>query len=135
MPVTESKIKEGTLTLGGVDHSCQPINVRITPGYNEEGDRVETLCGDTLSPDTTRNDTLNITAVQDFTDPAGLIAYSWEHDLEKVPFVWMPTGAGGMGYSGTVEIRAIEVGGDIAKRNTSEVAWAVDGAATVIPAA
>lgn len=129
MPVTESKIKEGTLTLDGVDHSCQPTSVKITPGYEEEGDALETLCGDLLSPDTTRSDTLAITAVQDFTDVAGLVNFSWLNDLEHVPFVWAPRGAEGPTYSGTVEVRALEVGGDVGKRLSTEAEWKVDGKA------
>lgn len=130
-PVTESKIKEGVLTLGdpAVDFSCQPTNVRIEPTYAEDGDRAEVLCGTVLSPDTTRTDTLAMSAIQDFEDAAGLVNYSWEHDLEKVPFTWQPTGATGPTYSGTVEVRALTVGGDVNKRLSSDATWTIDGKA------
>lgn len=129
--ITESKLKDGKLTLGEglalLDASCQPTNIRIVPGYEEDGDRVEVLCGDVLEPDTTRTNTLAINAIQDFTDPDGLVHYSWDHDLEKVPFVWYPRGEAEPGYGGTVEVRALEVGGDVNKRLTTETEWKIVG--------
>lgn len=138
MPPVESKIKDGQLLLGpdGIDQldvSCQPTNVRIVPGYDEEGDRLEVLCGDVLEPDTTRTDTLAFTAVQDFTDPDGLVAYSWAHELERVPFIWRPRGVGSIEYTGTVEVRALEVGGDVNKRLTNEAEWKAFDVAPVQP--
>lgn len=122
MAVTESKIKSGTLTIGGESFSCQPTNVRVVPKFDESGDVVETLCGDVLGADETESHTLNITAVQDFTDPAGLQRYSWEHSGQSVPFVWS-TGADGVSFAGTVKVRALEVGGDVNKRLTVDAEW------------
>lgn len=132
MPVTESKMKNGTLTLGaapGTDFACQASNVKITPEYDEEGDRLEVLCGDVLDPTETRNDKLTIEAVQDFTDVAGFVNYTWLHDLEWVPFTWAPTGATGPSYSGTVKVKAVEVGGEANKRAMTTAEWRVDGKA------
>lgn len=133
MPVTESKIKSGTLTVGGVAFSCQPTNVRVTPSHDESGDPLEVLCGDVLSPDTTRSDTLSITAVQDFTDAAGFQRFSWDNDGDAVPFVW-DTGSGGPTFTGTVKVRALEVGGDVNKRLTVDAEWPCVGPVTWAPA-
>lgn len=143
MPITESKIKSGLLTFdpdgagagAALDFSCQPTNVRITPNHDEDGDPIETLCGDSLGADETRTDTLAITAIQDFTDSAGFQRFSWEHDGEAMPFTWQPTGASGPTFAGSVKVRAVEVGGDVNKRLTVDVEWPCVGVVTWTPAA
>jgi hypothetical protein len=139
MTITESKLKTGTLTFTiapdpAVSFECQATNVRITPSYDSSGDALETLCGDTLAEDETRSDALNITAIQDFTDPDGFVAWSWEHDLESAVVAWLPTGVTGPTYAGTVKVKAVEVGGDVNKRLTTDAEWAFAGKATYTPA-
>lgn len=140
--ITESKLKSGVLTFDPdgagagtpLDFSCQPTNVRITPNHDEDGDPLETLCGDTLGADETRTDTLSITAVQDFTDAAGFQRFSWENDGTVMPFTWTPN-ADGPTFSGQVKVRAVEVGGDVNKRLTVDIEWPCIGTVTWTPAA
>lgn len=130
MAATDSRHRSGTLTLGdapAVAFACQATNVRITPTHEEDGDRTEVLCGDVLPPVKSRTDVLAIVAVQDFTDPDGFIAYTWTNDLAQVPFTWAPAGAAGPTYAGTVEVLAVEVGGDVGVRLTTETEWNVVG--------
>jgi hypothetical protein len=124
---TESKVNNGSLTLGGTEFATQASNVRITPTYDEDGDALPMLDGGELTADVIRGNTLAITAVQDFTDAAGFVNYTWLNDLELVPFVWKPTGPTGPTYSGNVEVRAVEVGGDVKKRLTSDAEWTCSG--------
>lgn len=127
MPITESKLKAGTLTLGGVDFAAQATNVRVTPTHDEDGDAVETLDGSALTPDVTRGNTLALTAIQDWEDVDGFVNYTWENDLETVAFSWKPKGAAGPTYAGNVEVRAVEVGGDVNKRTTTDAEWTCEG--------
>ena len=138
MPIIDSRVKKGSLKLGATglgqkDFSCQPTAITIEPSYNTDGDPLEVLCGDTILPSTTRTDALKFTAIQDFDDPQGLVAYSWNNDMEPVPFEWKPSGATGPTYTGTVEVRALTVGGDIAKRITTDAEWTIAGKATYTP--
>ena len=135
MPITESKLKSGVLTLDGTDFSCQPTNVRVTPSHSEDGDAVETLCGDELGADLNRSDVLAMTSIQDFTDTAGLQKFSWDNDGTTVPFSWQPQGASGPTFAGNVSVRALEVGGDVNKRLTVDVEWPCVGTPTWTPAA
>jgi hypothetical protein len=52
--ITDSRVKEGVLKLGTapdeIDVSCQVTNVRINSSYDDDGDAVETLCGDEIAP-------------------------------------------------------------------------------------
>lgn len=127
MPITESKLKNGTLTLDAVEFGVPMTNVKVTPTHDEDGDPVETLSGDQLTPDVTRGNTLSMTAIQDWDNAAGFVNFTWLNDLETVPFVWRPKGLTGPSYSGNVEVRAVEVGGDVNKRITTEAEWTCEG--------
>lgn len=131
MAVHESKLKTGSLLLGtapGVEYACQQTNVRIVPEHNEEGDTVETLCGDLLTPSTTTTWSLQGTAIQDWDAPGGLsfVQYSWENNGETVDFEWTPN-AGATTISGEVTVRAVEMGGDVNTRITTDFEWPLAG--------
>jgi len=130
--ITESKVKNGTLTLGGTagvggtEFACQATNVRLTPSHDESGDEVETLCGDKLPPDVKTTWSLAGTSIQDFDDPAGFIKFSIDNNLADTEFSWQPN-AGDTTVAGTVQVRALEVGGDVNARITTDFEWPVQG--------
>jgi hypothetical protein len=134
MAVVESKLKQGTLTLGGtgdpvtggVEFACQATNVRITPSFTEDGDTLETLCGDKLAPSVTTEWALAGTSIQDFDNPDGFVKWSWDNNKTDQPFTWNPN-TGTTSISGTVQVRALEMGGDVAKRITSDFEWRLQG--------
>lgn len=129
MAIKESKLKEGTLTLGtapGTEFSCQATNVKLTPSADETGDPVETLCGDKISAETKTSWVLAGTSIQDFDDPDGFVLYCFENDLLEVPFSWQPNALSGT-WSGTVQIKAVEIGGDVNTRLTTDWEWPVMG--------
>ena len=136
MPVTESKLKTGKLLLGtapGVEYACQQTNVRIVPEHNEEGDEQETLCGDVLTAATTTSWSLQGTAIQDWDSATGVsfVQYSWANDGLTVPFSWQPN-AGATTISGTVTVRALEMGGDVNTRITTDFDWPIAGKPTAV---
>jgi hypothetical protein len=130
MAVIESKVRRGRLTIDGQDHSCQPSAVSIVPENTEgnAGDELELLCGDKIAGDGTSGElsaTLQITAVQDFTDAQGLIAQSWKVNGTEAAFVWRPTESEDDAWSGKVKVSAITVGGEVGQRLTSDVSWTI----------
>jgi len=142
MAVTESKLKTGKLTLGGTppvtppgpptggtEFSCQATNVTITPAFSDEGDKVETLCGDTVLPTTKTDWSLTGTSIQDFDDPDGFQKYTWDNNLTEVPFLWQPN-TGTTVFYGVVQVRALVVGGDVNTRITSDFEWPINGEPT-----
>lgn len=138
MTIRESKLKSGTLTFTvgaeAASFACQATNVRISPKHDEDGDALETLCGDVIGAEETRTDSLLITAVQDFDDPEGFQSFSWDNDRTSVPFTWQPN-ATSPTYTGTVKVRALEVGGDVNKRLTVDAEWPCIGDVERTPAA
>jgi hypothetical protein len=132
MTVVESKVRTGSLILGGVDttnggieFSCQASAVSITSEFEEDGDTLETLCGDSILPATTESATLNFTAVQDFEDTDGLVRWSWAHSLEVVEFSWTPNKTKVPRITGTVQARRLDFGGEVNKRLTSDAEWPI----------
>jgi hypothetical protein len=143
MAVNESRLKKGSLSLGGTmpvdpltgpptggtEFACQATNVTITPAFSDDGDLVETLCGDTVLPTTKTDWSLTGTSIQDFDDPASFQKYTWDNNLVEVPFLWQPN-EGTMEFYGTVQIRALVVGGDVNTRITSDFEWPIKGQPT-----
>lgn len=131
--ITDSRLKAGTLTFDvsgvPVSFASQATNVRLVPKTDEEGDALETLSGDTITPDDVTTWTLNITAVQDFDDPDGFVAYALANAGELVDFDWKPN-ATGASFAGVVKVRPVEIGGDVNSRNTTGAEWPLDGEPT-----
>ena len=132
MPITDSRVRAGELILDGDSYATQPTNVRITPSHDSDGDRIEVLDGSEIQPTYRRRNTLNLEAIQDFDNTAGLIALSWDQDMNTVEFSWTPDPVGPT-YSGDVMVMAIEVGGVVGERLTTTAEWEIIGAVTVTP--
>ena len=137
MTINESRLHNGTLTLGpvgtgNIDMSCQLTNVVITSAYSDDGDPVTTLCGDQKpAPRKLDGRKLEGTFVQDFDLPeasGGIVDYLWNHDLEVVAFTFTPdetplTITGNV----TIEVPASTYGGDVNTRITSDFSWNIEG--------
>ena len=137
--INESKLKTGVLVLGGnvippvapaVDFACQQTNVRLTPSFDDISDAVETLCGDELAADTKTSWVLAGTSIQDFDDPDGFVYYSLDNDGVTVDFAWQPN-ENGAKFTGKVKVRAVEIGGDVNTRITTDFEWPLEGSPTV----
>lgn len=133
MPITTSKIKSGTLTLGtpGTDFACQVTNVKVTPDHTtEEG--VETLCGDSEPDQVTTKWKLVIEAIQDFHDADGFVRYAFANNGDEVAFTW-EAGAttGDLTVTGTVVVQAVEMGGEVNKSLRTTAEWPIVGEPTL----
>jgi len=133
MAITESRLKDGTLTLGTtpseLDFSCQVTNARINSSYDDDGDAVETLCGDQIPAGRKLSGrALAGTFIQDWTAAAAtsITEFCYDHDLEEMAFEYMPNVAGPT-LTGTVriEVPAETYGGDVNTRITSDFEWSL----------
>jgi hypothetical protein len=131
--IEESKLQSGVLKLGAtpneLDFSCQVTNARINSSYSDEGDSVETLCGD-KKPAGRKLDgrALAGTFIQDWmlAATASITKYCFAHDLEELAFTYTPNVAADT-LSGTlrVEVPAETWGGDVNVRLTSDFEWQI----------
>jgi len=133
MTIVESRVKSGTFTLGttpGTAFSCQPTNIRVTPTNDDDGDPVETLCGDTIPAGKKESWVLAGTAIQDFDDPDGFLTYCFENALTTVEFSWEPNVTGAPKWTGSLVVVALEEGGDVNTRITTDFEFDIVGRPT-----
>src|SRR5687768_16225623 len=133
MAITTSKLKTGTLTLDALPFANQATNVRLTPEVDEQGDPIETLSGDQEGADEVTSWTLTVEAVQDFDDPTGFVKFCFNNAGLSVPFTWTAS-ATSPEWSGSLTVRAVEFGGPVNTRNTTEAEFPVIGTPTWTPA-
>lgn len=133
MPLTDSRLGPGTLVIGELTSvECQMTNVRLVPEHNEE-DGVPTLCEPEPVPTFETAWTLQGTAIQDFEldSATGFQEYARANNGAEKPFTWTPNtnygGATKVQYSGTVQVRAVEIGGEPGKQITTEFTMPVKG--------
>lgn len=134
MPIVESRLKGGTLTLDALSFATQATNVRLSPSTDETGDPLEVLSGETITAEDQTTWALNIQGVQDFDDVAGFVAFAFDNANELVPYSWKPSAASPT-FSGMVRVRPVEIGGDVNQRLTTEAEWPCSAKPTRTPLA
>jgi hypothetical protein len=125
MPIKAQKLGTGTLTIGAtgspVDFSAQVTKVVVTWDKEKE-DNVPVLSGEELEGDSTYTAKLTATLLQDFTDD-GIVDWSWQNKGSVVPFEFEPNTEVGRSVTGMVTVDPIDLGGDVKKKNTSDIEW------------
>lgn len=132
MPIEESRLKTGTLTLNALPFAKQATSVSLVPSTSTEGDPVEALDGSTITADETSTWSLNLGLIQDFDDPAGIIEWLRANAGTEKAFSWEPNAVDAPTYSGTVRVRPTTIGGGVNVRLTSEVELPVSGEPAVL---
>jgi hypothetical protein len=90
-------------------------------------DPIDVLSGDQIAGEDTYTFTISGTLVQDY-DLDSLELYCFENRGQEVPFVFVPSNAGEVQWSGTVKIRPVgTIGGDVKKKNTSDFEFTIVG--------
>lgn len=130
----DSRLGPGTLKLGTLTGAgCQMANVKLTPNHEDE-DGTPTLCDPEPAPDLKTSWVLAGTAIQDFEEPstAGFVEYARVNNGLEVAFEWVPNTSYGavtpLMYKGTCQVRAVEIGGDVAVQVTTDWEFPVVGA-------
>jgi hypothetical protein len=122
----DSRQGPGTLTIGDtapamISVEYQAATVKLTPTANSE-DGTPTLAVPEPAPNTSIDWALNVSAIQDFEDPAGFVNFLMDNALAELPFEWAPNGAAGAPvWSGVVQIVPIEIGGDVGVQVVTDV--------------
>lgn len=126
---TVKKLGPGVLTVGAVgsplDFAGRCTSVKISPTVDTEDD-VPLLDGSTEAGDRTYGATLEATVYQDDLTAGGLVDYSWAHRGEIVPCTFTPY-TGSRSVAGELVVDPLEIGGDVGKKNTSDLKWAFVG--------
>lgn len=131
MALTDSRLGPGTLQISTSDFEDQLTNVRLVPA-TDEIDGTPTLGIPEPSPETQDAKwTLEGTAVQDWGSETGFIEFCRAHHGTSYAFTWVPDSAVDLTYSGTLVVKALEIGGDVAVQTTTDFSFRVIGQPTV----
>lgn len=131
MPNT-TRLGPGEFTFGPtgtpLDASCQLANGTVS-WEKDADDDITTLCGDTAAGSVTYTATMSGNLLQDLTEDDGLVAYTWAHKGEAVPFTYIPNSAAGATVTGTLTIDPLDVGSseDYGAVMTSDFEWSCVG--------
>jgi len=121
MTTTDSRLKTGTLTLGAVSFAGQSTSVELTPPKSKTSGSDEVLDGTVLGDDTSSDPwVLAIEAIQDFTDPAGLLKFLFDNEGDTVTYSWKPN-ATGPTFTGSVVVVSGGIGGAVATRLKTKI--------------
>lgn len=116
-----------TPTGGVQDVSCQMNTSKLVPSEEvDSADDLPMLCGEDLPGDEEVTHTYGFegTYLQDIS-AAGLIAYSYTNKGKQVACEFVPNTALARKFTFPLRIVPIEVGGEVKKRPTSDLKWAV----------
>jgi plastocyanin len=100
--------------------------VRLVPEQDEE-DGTPTLCDPKPAPQVTESWTLQGTAVQDWENDAGFVEFCRLNSGLTVAFEWVPNTTHAVTFSGSCQVRAVEIGGDVGVQNTTDFEFPVVG--------
>ena len=129
--MTDSRQGPGLLHIGdavtGVDVETQASAVKLTPTVNST-DGTPTLAVPEPAPETDVAWALNVSAIQDFEDPAGFVNFLMDNALAELPFDWTPVTGQAPKFTGTVQVVPIEVGGDVGVQVVTDVELPLVGA-------
>lgn len=133
MPIKAHTTGPGSLTIGdtpGKEFAIAVTKVSLEPSVDTDDDLV-VLSGAALPGEDTFTWSLNATLLQDF-DVDGLADYLFDNRGTVVPFKFTPSSAHTRGWGGQIKLRPMSIGGDVKKRNTSDVEFPLVGQPTKI---
>jgi len=138
-------VSPGTLTIGATtlltDFSSQVTSCKLTPSV-DNGDPINVLSGEQVPGDRTESFTLDGTFLQDFGKAGSgtntsKTEWLFTHRGQTMPFVFTPTTSRGRQITGNLVVEAVDIGGDVQTKPTSDFSFIVVGApalADVAPA-
>lgn len=118
------KLGPGQLTLGEEatpsEWGAAVTNVALTP-ETDEGDSLYFLDGSEDSDESTEWK-LSGKVAQTY-DQASLVIWAKEHAGQQLPFTFRPRNEAALVITGTMTVRAVQIGGDVRTKNLSDFEW------------
>lgn len=126
---TVRKLGPGSLSVGEtgstIDMAARCRSAKIVWGVDTEDD-VPLLDGSVSAGDRTYTATLEATLEQDDLTDGGVVDFSWANKGAQLPATFTPY-SGGKSIVGELIVDPLDVGGDVGKKNTSDIKWAFVG--------
>lgn len=116
------KLGPGRLQFGETasarEFSARLSSVKYSPTIKDE-DPVPLLDGSEFVPSGEISGELSGKFYQDF-DKNGLVAWTYAHADEIMPYIFVPNNAEEMTLKGKVKIKPVAIGGEVKKENTTD---------------
>lgn len=120
----------GTFTIGEESDltvfSGQVTSIKLVPSV-DKGDAIAVLDGGSVSGDRTESFTLEGTLLQDFGTTESTTEFLFENRGTEMPFEYVPASALGKKISGILTVEAIDIGGDVKTKPTSDFTFDILG--------
>lgn len=127
----------GTLTLGATGSQRQfaahTTNTRLEPSYSD-GEVLELLDG-SQEREVDEETWVLAGTIRQQLEADALEDWCLTNAGQEVPFTFTPVTTVGKSYTGVVRVRAVNIGGDVKAKNTSDFAFPLEGRPTLVPAA
>lgn len=130
MTVNYITVGPGTLTIGEEaaleEFNSQVTSCKLTPSV-DNGDPINVLSGEQVPGDRTESFTLDGTFLQDFGKSDSRTEWLFTHRGEQQPFEFAPSTAAGKSITGELVVEAIDIGGDVKTKPTSDFSFIIVG--------
>jgi hypothetical protein len=137
MAVNTITVGAGKLTIGAStalqNFSSQVTACRLVPSV-DQGDNIAVLSGESVAGDRTESFTLEGTILQDFGTSAGLTEWLFTNRGTTHVFEFVPNTAKAKAVKGSLVVEAVEIGGDVSTKPTSDFSFVVVGSPTIAAA-
>lgn len=134
MAVNTITVGPGSLTIGAstalVNFSGQVTACRLVPSV-DQGDNIAVLSGESVAGDRTESFTLEGTLLQDFGTANGTTEKLFTMRGQTHVFEFTPATAKGKKITGSLVVEAIEIGGDVNTKPTSDFTFVVVGSPVI----
>ena len=131
MAVNTITIGAGSLSIGAAgeltNFSGQITSARLVPSI-DQGDSITVLSGESVSGDRSESFTLEGTLLQDFGTTDSTTEWLFTERGETHVFEFIPNTAKGRKITGSLVVEAVEVGGDVTTKATSDFTFVLVGA-------
>lgn len=137
MAVNTVTVGAGKLTIGAstdlTTFSGQVTACRLVPSV-DQGDSIMVLSGESVAGDRTESFALEGTLLQDLGATISTTEWLFTNRGETHVFEFVPSTAAGKKITGSLVVEAIEIGGDVSTKPTSDFSFVVVGAPVIAAA-
>lgn len=136
MAVNTVTVGAGQLTIGAdtalINFSSQITTATLVPDVDQD-DPIKVLSGESVAGDRTESFTLEGTMLQDLGATESTTEWLFEHRGETHAFEYVPNTTKGRKITGSLVVEAIEIGGDVGTKPTSDFEFTLIGEPVIAP--
>ena len=134
MAVKVLTVGPGTLSIGAdlnlTNFESQVTSCRLVPSVDND-DPINVLSGEQVAGDRTESFALEGSFLQDFGSLGSTTEWLFQHRGETHPFTFVPNTVAGKAIVGSLQVEAIEIGGDARSKPTSDFEFQIIGEPTI----